>query len=659
MINTLYNLDALGTPRAFLLALLIGIGFGFALDRAGFSSSRRLAGVFFFFDMAVVKVMFTAVLTAMLGLSYLSTAGWFSFDRVFLMPTIYGAQIIGGLIFGVGFVMGGWCPGTAASGAASGKIDAVVFLVGAVGGSIIFNELFPVVKPLYTMGNRGVRFIYEDLGTSHGMFAVGLTIVGVVVFWLCEWVEKLRNGRSTYLGSPFLKAFSVAFIAAAAGLLILKPDSNSAVASTKIAASVESEFLAAVDGATDHIEPEELADRLMAGESGLTVVDVRPAEEFASFHIRGAINIPLAELAQALEPQKNAGTIVLYSNGMTHPAQARDSLQRLGFSNAFILTDGIVGFRERCLMPVSLRSEPLDNATATRVNAWQAYFSGEAAPATATATLPAEVTAQRLVDTAWLADQLGTPNLKLIDLRSQPEYNTSHIPGSLNLNLESFRGNVNGVPSLLLPPQILAAHFSLMGLEPTDTVLLVPGDKIHDATIVSMAFERLGHSQYAILTGGFGKWLAENRPVDAVLPTVNASSYPAPAARDSFTVDYREVAAAIGKPGIVILDVRPAAYYSGEKSDEARAGHIPGAINRPFSEDVDSSVSFKPTEELAVAYSALIPNKQTRVIVHCRTGHQASQTFFVLKHLLGYTDVRWYDASWTEWAAKPGLPVER
>ena len=105
--------------------------------------------------------------------------------------------------------------------------------------------------------------------------------------------------------------------------------------------------------------------------------------------------------------------------------------------------------------------------------------------------------------------------------------------------------------------------------------------------------------------------------------------------------------------------MRPAAYYSGEKSDEARAGHIPGAINRPYTEDVDISASFKPTEELAAAYSALIPDKQTQVTVHCRTGHQASQTFFVLKHLLGYADVRWYDAGWTEWATKLELPVER
>ena len=659
MIDTFYNLDALGTPQAFLLALLIGIGFGFALDRAGFSSSRRLAGVFYFTDMAVVKVMFTAMLTAMLGLSYLSAAGWLSFDRVFLMPTIYGAQVVGGLIFGVGFVMGGWCPGTAASGAASGKIDAVVFLAGAVGGSILFNELFPLVKPLYSLGDRSLRFIYEDLGVTRAMFALGLTTVGVVVFWLCEWVEKLRNGRSPYLGSPFLKAFSVAYIAAAAGLLILEPGPNAAVAGTSGAAAAESDLLAALDRADDHVEPEELADRLMAGEPGLTVVDVRPVDEYAAFHIRGAINVPLAALAQELESRRNVGAIILYSNGMTHPAQARDSLQRQGFANVFILTDGLVGFRARCLMPVSLRAEPLDSAAAARVNAWRAYFSGGGAAAAASATLPAGAAVPKLVDTAWLADRLSASNVKLIDLRPQPDYNTAHIPGSLSLNVESLRGNIGGVLSMLLPASMLAAQFSLMGLEPPDTAVLIVGDKLHDATLAAMAFERLGHRGYAILAGGFTKWLAESRPVDAVLPHARASNYPSPEPPNAFTADYREVAAAIGKPGIVILDVRPAAYYSGEKSDEARAGHIPGAINRPYTEDVDKSASFKPTEELAAAYSALIPDKQTQVIVHCRTGHQASQTFFVLKHLLGYADVRWYDAGWTEWATKLELPVER
>jgi thiosulfate/3-mercaptopyruvate sulfurtransferase len=123
------------------------------------------------------------------------------------------------------------------------------------------------------------------------------------------------------------------------------------------------------------------------------------------------------------------------------------------------------------------------------------------------------------------------------------------------------------------------------------------------------------------------------------------------------------VAGTIGKPGVVILDVRPPDFFSGKKSDEARAGHIPGALNRSYTDDVlassNKAVSFKSLEDLEKAYRQLIPSKTTEVIVHCRTGHQASQTWFLLTRLLGYSNVRWYDAGWTEWAARPELPVVR
>jgi len=121
MIETFVGSGTLGSPMAFLVSLLIGLCFSFSLERADFGSSRKLAGIFYFRDMTVLKVMFTAMITAMLGLSYIVAFGWILQQSVYLMPTTYGAQIVGGLLFRVGFVISGWCPGTAAAGLASGK----------------------------------------------------------------------------------------------------------------------------------------------------------------------------------------------------------------------------------------------------------------------------------------------------------------------------------------------------------------------------------------------------------------------------------------------------------------------------------------------------------------------------------------------------------
>ena len=266
-----------------------------------------------------------------------------------------------------------------------------------------------------------------------------------------------------------------------------------------------------------------------------------------------------------------------------------------------------------------------------------------------------------LVATEWLARNLERSDVRVIDVRAQPAYNTSHIPGLVCLSPESFRGVFGGVSSMLLPAEMLGKHLALIGIRPEDTVALVPSEKMHDATTVAIGLERLGHRRYGILEGGFGQWVEENRPVTTALPDVASAAYAPRAGADRFTVEYQTVLAYVRSRRAVILDVRPSAYYAGMKTDEARAGHIPGAINRPFSEDVrvvTESVVFKTVDELEKAYSALIPSKDATIVIHCRTGHQASQTFFVLKHLLDYRNVLWYDAGWSEWAARSALPIE-
>ncbi len=192
----LYKFGFFGDEVSLLIAFLIGIGFGFALERAGFGSARKLISQFYLDDLSVLKVMFTAVVTAMLGVTYLAWIGWLDLSLVYLVPTFWVAQVVGGLLGGIGFAVGGYCPGTSAAAAATGKLDGLLFVLGVAAGSLVFAVCFPLVKGLYLAGALGEKTLPQVLGLPHGVVAFAVVLMAIGAFAGGTWVEKQMAQRA-------------------------------------------------------------------------------------------------------------------------------------------------------------------------------------------------------------------------------------------------------------------------------------------------------------------------------------------------------------------------------------------------------------------------------------------------------------------------------
>jgi len=191
----LYKFGLFGDSFSLIIAFVIGIGFGFFLERAGFGSPRKLMGQFYLTDLAVFKVMFTAVVTAMLGLFYLGWLGLVDLSLVYVPSTYLVPQIMGGLIIGVGFVVGGYCPGTSCVGVSSGRIDAIVFLLGLMAGIFVFGEIFPLIEGFYNITPMGQVTLPEILKISYGLIVLIVVLIAVGGFAGATLVEKMMAGK--------------------------------------------------------------------------------------------------------------------------------------------------------------------------------------------------------------------------------------------------------------------------------------------------------------------------------------------------------------------------------------------------------------------------------------------------------------------------------
>jgi uncharacterized protein len=183
------------TVRTTSVAFIIGIAFGASLERAGLGSAKKLMGQFDLTDLTVLKVMLSAIVTAMLGLFWLSRLGVVDTSRIYLPETFLVPQLLGGLLFGVGFAIAGLCPGTSCVAAATGRIDGVAVVLGMLGGVLLTGAVLPAAQQFYSSTARGAFTLPQLLGISDVTVILAVTLLALALFAVTGRVERSARAR--------------------------------------------------------------------------------------------------------------------------------------------------------------------------------------------------------------------------------------------------------------------------------------------------------------------------------------------------------------------------------------------------------------------------------------------------------------------------------
>jgi thiosulfate/3-mercaptopyruvate sulfurtransferase len=270
-----------------------------------------------------------------------------------------------------------------------------------------------------------------------------------------------------------------------------------------------------------------------------------------------------------------------------------------------------------------------------------------------------------LVSTQWVADHLNDPKVKLVEVDVDTNaYTESHVPGAIGWNWTSQLQDQ--VRRDILTKADAEKLLSQSGVNHDDTLVLYGDNNNWFAAYAFWQLEMLGHHDLKLMDGGRKKWLEENRPTTADIPSPAPSSYTAHEPDQDLRAKRDLVFESLNRPGRALVDVRSPAEYNGEimappglVETAQRMGHIPGAQNVPWGQAVREDGTFKSPEELKELYSGKGVTPDKEVIAYCRIGERSSHTWFALKHILDYPNVRNYDGSWTEWGSMVGMPVEK
>jgi thiosulfate/3-mercaptopyruvate sulfurtransferase len=272
-----------------------------------------------------------------------------------------------------------------------------------------------------------------------------------------------------------------------------------------------------------------------------------------------------------------------------------------------------------------------------------------------------------LVDTIWTEDHLKDPNVRIAEVDYDPKanYHLGHIPGSV---LFDWKKDINDPLSRnIVSKESCEELLNKSGIN-QDTTLILYGDFNNwFAAFAFWVFKYYGFKDVRIMNGGRKKWLEEDRSIDKTIPTYSAGNFKASSPDEKIRTYLNHVSESLKNKQSTLVDVRSPAEFTGEMTAPAeyptehaqRGGHIPAAINIPWGKAVNEDGTFKSAEDLMNLYreNGILPEKE--VISYCRIGERSSHTWFVLKYLLGYPDVKNYDGSWTEWGNMIGNPIEK